>query len=181
MEKRILITGGAGFIGGHLTDALLALGHSVRVLDLLHPQVHGPGRTRPAYLDSRAELIVGDIRDPNAVRIALKGIDVVVHCAARVGVGQSMYETREYMDVNSVGTAVLLEASSSNPLKSKLVRQNSIWGFMLRPNLTCSVLSTDNDVKDNVLINNPTGIFVISQPGNTFKGNTISATPIPRP
>src|SRR4051812_20629627 len=92
MTRRVLITGGAGFIGSHLADQLLARGHSVRVLDALLPQVHGPGRTRPAYLADDVELIVGDVRGPAAVRHALIDVDIVVHLAARVGVGQSMYE-----------------------------------------------------------------------------------------
>jgi dTDP-L-rhamnose 4-epimerase len=79
MAKHILITGGAGFIGSHLTDKLLSLGHRVRVLDLLVPQVHGPAARRPAYLDGDADLQIGDVRDAGAVRRALKGIDCVCH------------------------------------------------------------------------------------------------------
>ena len=89
--RRVLITGGAGFIGSHLADELLARGHRVRVLDTLTPQVHGDGG-RPEYLAADVELHVGDVRDPDAVRRALDGVDAVVHLAARVGVGQSMYE-----------------------------------------------------------------------------------------
>jgi len=89
MRNRILITGGAGFIGSHLADDLLARGHHVRVLDDLSPQVHGPNRRRPDYLDSEVELIVGDVRDTEAVGRNLKGIDAVVHLAARVGVGSA--------------------------------------------------------------------------------------------
>src|SRR5579875_3718640 len=88
----ILITGGAGFIGSHLTRRLLRQGHRVRILDNLTPQVHGPDADRPSYLEPEAELIVGDVRDPETVRSALEGCDAVVHLAARVGVGQSMYE-----------------------------------------------------------------------------------------
>ena len=87
----ILITGGAGFIGSHVADQLLDRGHDVRVLDCLDAQVH-PARTRPDYLDPRVALDRGDIRDPAAVRRALDGVDGVIHFAARVGVGQSMYE-----------------------------------------------------------------------------------------
>jgi dTDP-L-rhamnose 4-epimerase len=105
---RVLITGGAGFIGSHLADRLLADGHVVRTLDNLDPQVH-PAGERPAYLDSDVELQVGDVRDHEAVRRALDGIDAVVHFAAAVGVGQSMYEIERYVSANSVGTAVLLE------------------------------------------------------------------------
>src|SRR4051794_27094382 len=108
--NHILITGGCGFIGSHLSDELLARGCRVRVLDNLCPQVHGPAQARPDYLDSDVELIRGDVRDPQAVRRALRGIDSVVHLAAAVGVGQSMYEIASYTDINNLGTAVLLEA-----------------------------------------------------------------------
>jgi dTDP-L-rhamnose 4-epimerase len=110
MASRILITGGAGFIGSHLADELLAAGHRVRVLDDLNPQVHGADRRRPAYLADDIELVVGDVRDREAVTRALSDIDAVYHFAARVGVGQSMYAAAEYTSVNSFGTAVLLEA-----------------------------------------------------------------------
>src|SRR3954447_18779687 len=108
MRENVLITGGAGFIGSHLTDELVANGYSVRLLDSLIPQVHGSERVRPAYLNPDAELSIGDVRDPDAVRKALANIDVVYHFAAAVGVGQSMYRMAEYMSVNAVGTAVLL-------------------------------------------------------------------------
>jgi dTDP-L-rhamnose 4-epimerase len=128
-SKRVLVTGGAGFIGSHLVDELLAHGYRVRVLDNLSPQVHGPGATRPAYLDAGAELIVADVRDRRAVEGALADIDAVVHLAAAVGVGQSMYEIREYMDVNAVGTAVLLEALAKRPIERLVVASSmSVYG-----------------------------------------------------
>ena len=105
---RVLITGGAGFIGSHLADRLLAEGHEVRALDNLDPQVH-PSGERPDYLDDAVELQVGDVRDHEAVRTALDGIDAVVHFAAAVGVGQSMYEIERYTSVNALGAAVVLE------------------------------------------------------------------------
>ena len=104
---RVLVTGGAGFIGSHLADRLLAAGHDVRAFDSLDPQVHPDGP--PDYLDPAVELVVGDVRDADAVGRALDGVDAVVHLAAVVGVGQSMYEIRRYVDVNAVGCAVLLE------------------------------------------------------------------------
>ncbi|MGA0121957.1 MAG: NAD-dependent epimerase/dehydratase family protein [Gaiellales bacterium] len=104
---RVLVTGGAGFIGSHLADRLLAAGHEVRAFDALDPQVHPDGP--PAYLDGGVELIIGDVRDADALDRALVDVDAVVHLAAAVGVGQSMYEIRRYVDVNSVGCAVLLE------------------------------------------------------------------------
>jgi dTDP-L-rhamnose 4-epimerase len=105
---RVLITGGAGFIGSHLADRLLADGHEVRALDSLDPQVHLDGE-RPGYLDDAVELQVGDVRDRDAVRRALEDVDAVVHFAAAVGVGQSMYEIERYTSVNAIGAAVVLE------------------------------------------------------------------------
>ena len=110
MAKTILITGGAGFIGSHCAALLLGQGYGVRALDSLDAQIHGPGSHPPPYLDKRVDLLVGDVRSPRAVRRALADVDAVIHLAARVGVGQSMYEVADYTDVNSCGTAVLLEA-----------------------------------------------------------------------
>src|SRR3954453_7760966 len=105
MGERVLITGGAGFIGSHLADELLRLGYRVRILDDLSPQVHGD--KVPSYLSDGVELMVGDIRDRAAVQRALTDIDYVYHLAARVGVGQSMYRIEEYISVNDQGTSVL--------------------------------------------------------------------------
>jgi dTDP-L-rhamnose 4-epimerase len=105
---RVLVTGGAGFIGSHLADRLLADGHEVRALDNLDRQVHPEGE-RPEYLDPEVELHVGDVRDHQAVARALEGIDTVVHFAAAVGVGQSMYEIERYTSINAIGAAVVLE------------------------------------------------------------------------
>ena len=98
MTETVLITGGAGFIGRHVAAALLARGDRVRVLDSLIEQVH-PTRARPAELDADVELIVGDVRDDAAVLKALKGVDKVLHLAAEVGVGQSMYAVERYTSV----------------------------------------------------------------------------------
>lgn len=108
MAKTVLITGGAGFIGSHLADELLRSGYRVRALDTLEEQVHA-GAGRPPYLDPDVELVVGDVRDADAVARALEGADAVFHLAARVGVGQSMYEIAGYTGANTYGTAVLLE------------------------------------------------------------------------
>jgi dTDP-L-rhamnose 4-epimerase len=104
----ILVTGGAGFIGSHLVDALVAGGHHVRVLDALVPQVHGDAG-RPAYLNPEAEFVRGDVCDEEILKRALEGVEVVYHEAAEVGVGQSMYEMQRYVRANTFGTSVLLE------------------------------------------------------------------------
>src|SRR5262245_7875688 len=104
---RVLVTGGAGFIGSFVVDRLLAAGHAVRVLDNLGSQVHPDGV--PTYLASDAEMHRGDLRDRAAVERALDGVDAVVHAAAAVGVGQSLYKVEHYVDVNVRGTATLLE------------------------------------------------------------------------
>jgi dTDP-L-rhamnose 4-epimerase len=129
MSKHILITGGGGFVGSHLADALLQQGHRVRILDNLTPQVHG--RSRPQYLSPEVELVVGDIRDPRRIRESLAQIDVVFHFAATVGVGQSMYEISRYMSVNTQGTAELLQAmleAKSKPEKLIVASSMSIYG-----------------------------------------------------
>jgi dTDP-L-rhamnose 4-epimerase len=129
MQKRVLITGGAGFIGSHLADELLSHGYAVRALDNLSPQVHGPDQARPIYLSREVELMVGDVRDPEAVRRALDGVDAVFHFAAMVGVGQSMYEIARYTEVNNVGTAVLLEALIERPVERLIVASSmSLYG-----------------------------------------------------
>ena len=133
MPSRTLITGGAGFIGSHLCDRLLASGRAVRVLDNLDPQVHGEGaakaKRRPEYLDDRVDLVVGDVRKRRSLDAALKGCDRVVHLAAAVGVGQSMYEVARYTEVNNVGTAVLMEALIERPVESLVVASSmSVYG-----------------------------------------------------
>jgi dTDP-L-rhamnose 4-epimerase len=106
---KILVTGGAGFIGSHLVDALVGEGHDVRVLDSLEPQVHGKTGAWPTYLTREVERIHADIRDARALAGALEGVDVVYHQAAAVGVGQSMYEIERYVSANTLGAAVLLD------------------------------------------------------------------------
>jgi dTDP-L-rhamnose 4-epimerase len=127
--KAITITGGAGFIGSHLADALLERGYQVRVLDSLEEQVHGRGAERPDHLADEVELLVGDVRDRGLVREAVEGADAVVHLAARVGVGQSMYRIDDYVSTNTHGTAVLLEALLDKPVRKLIVASSmSIYG-----------------------------------------------------
>lgn len=127
--RNVLITGGAGFIGSHLADELLAQGYKVRALDVLSPQVHGEDRRRPNYLHEDVELVVGDVCDREAVDRALQGIDAVFHLAAAVGVGQSMYEVAHYTRTNNLGTAVLLEALIAKPVQRLVVASSmSLYG-----------------------------------------------------
>jgi dTDP-L-rhamnose 4-epimerase len=126
--ERILITGGAGFIGRFVADELLRRGNEVRVLDSLIEQVHGE-TDGSAMLSREAELIRGDVRNKDVVRKALQGVDSVVHLAAEVGVGQSMYEVERYTSTNDVGTAVLFEALIDNPVRRVVTASSmSIYG-----------------------------------------------------
>ena len=128
MSETVLITGGAGFIGRFVSRELLQRGHRVRVLDALIPQVHDSAQ-RPADLPVDVELIHADIRDGEAVARALRGVDSVVHLAAEVGVGQSMYEVERYTSANDVGTAVLFERLIDNPVRRVVTASSmSVYG-----------------------------------------------------
>ena len=128
MSDSVLITGGAGFIGRHLAAALLARGDKVRVLDSLIEQVH-PTRSRPVELDPDVELLTGDVRDETWVGKAIRGVDKVVHLAAEVGVGQSMYAVDRYTSVNDYGTAVLFQQLIAQPVQRVVVASSmSIYG-----------------------------------------------------
>jgi len=129
--KKILVTGGAGFIGSHLVDKLIKLGHEVVVFDNLEPQVHGDGQKIPKYLNKECEFIKGDMRKKEKLKEALKGSEVVFHQAAAVGVGQSMYEIKKYTEINILGTANLLEIlvnESQDIEKLILASSMSVYG-----------------------------------------------------
>ena len=126
--KRVLITGGAGFIGRFVAAELLSRGFAVRVLDSLIDQVHG-AVDGAALLDREVEFIHADVRDKPAVIGALAGVDSVVHLAAEVGVGQSMYEVERYTATNDVGTAVLFEALIEHPVRRVVTASSmSVYG-----------------------------------------------------
>ncbi len=147
-QTHVLITGGAGFIGSHVADELLAHGYRVRVLDNLTPQVHGPARAVPSYLSPQVEFLLGDVRDRNLVRRALTGVDAVFHFAAAVGVGQSMYEIAEYTSVNDLGTANLLQEIIARPVKALIVASSmSVYGEGLYQDGSEPVVANERPLK----------------------------------
>jgi dTDP-L-rhamnose 4-epimerase len=107
-SMRVAVIGGAGFIGSHLVDALVAQGFPTRVIDNLDPQVH-PGGVPPAYLNPRAEFVREDVRNLDGLSRAIEGVETVFYLAGAVGVGDSMYKIRHYAETNVVGGANLLE------------------------------------------------------------------------
>jgi dTDP-L-rhamnose 4-epimerase len=133
---KILVTGGAGFIGSHVVDLLVARGHQVRVLDNLDPQVHGPGAAEPRHIlgHVRAQAVEfrrGDVTDSAAMQDALEGVESVIHLAATVGVGQSMYEPLYYVHTNATGTGLLLDriAKNARPMRKLVVASSmSLYG-----------------------------------------------------
>jgi dTDP-L-rhamnose 4-epimerase len=135
---KVLVTGGAGFVGSFLCEDLRRVGHEVRIFDNYEPQVHAGSQSNIGALLkpdgtplSGVEITYGDVRSATQLDSALKGVDAVVHLAAQVGVGQSMYEIHRYVDHNTVGTAVLLEllASRRHAVKKLVVASSmSIYG-----------------------------------------------------
>ncbi|MCD6326118.1 SDR family NAD(P)-dependent oxidoreductase [bacterium] len=131
MATRVLVTGGAGFIGSHIVDRLLEGGYEVAVYDNLDRQVHGPEQNIPDYLSKDIEFIKGDVRDRDSLYKAIVGRNVVYHEAAAVGVGQSMYEIARYTEINTMGGAILLDilANEKHQVEKVLVASSmSIYG-----------------------------------------------------
>jgi dTDP-L-rhamnose 4-epimerase len=119
----VLVTGGAGFIGSHVVDALLADGHDVRILDLLHPVAHG---RRPDYIAAAAELVLGDVRDRAIVAAAVRDVDHVCHQAAMVGLGTDIADIADFAAHNDLGTAVLLRELARAGFRGRLVLASSM-------------------------------------------------------
>lgn len=120
---RILVTGGAGFIGSHVVDHAVAAGAEVRVLDALHPAAH---LDAPPYLNPRAEVVFGDLCDETVVGAAVDGVDAVSHQAAMVGLGESFSDVADYVRANDVGTAVLLKELFRRAFRGRLVLAGSM-------------------------------------------------------
>ena len=128
MSRRVLVTGGAGFIGSHLVEHLVDLGDEVIVLDSLEAQVHLGHEPR---VPEGVSFIHGDVGDPLAAGKALEGVDAVVHLAAAVGVGQSMYEIERYVRANTHATAAFLQQlveRSPRPTRLVVASSMSIYG-----------------------------------------------------
>ncbi|HWA96165.1 MAG TPA: NAD-dependent epimerase/dehydratase family protein [Terracidiphilus sp.] len=109
MSRRILITGGAGFIGSRVARSLLTAGLEVSILDNFIPQIHGDNTELPEHLRNSVQLFRGDVRDIDLCARALEGCQALVHLAAETGTGQSMYQVRHYSDVNVTATAGIME------------------------------------------------------------------------
>ena len=131
MSRKILITGGAGFIGSHLADLLLEDGHDIIVYDNLDVQVHGKINKPPAYLNKNIKFINGNVKDYDLFYTAIKDVEVIYHLAAAVGVGQSMYQISKYIENNTLGTANLLDilVNKENSVEKLIVASSmSIYG-----------------------------------------------------
>jgi dTDP-L-rhamnose 4-epimerase len=129
--EKVLVTGGAGFIGSHVVDLLVESNYETIVLDSLEEQVHGNERVKPDYLNPSARFLLGNVLDRGLLDKVLPDVDAVIHLAALVGVGQSMYKVHRYVDSNTSGTAMLLDAvvNAPNPIRKVVVASSmSIYG-----------------------------------------------------
>ncbi|MEM3829246.1 MAG: NAD-dependent epimerase/dehydratase family protein, partial [Conexivisphaerales archaeon] len=129
--EKVLVTGGAGFIGSHVVDLLIEKDYEVKILDNLEPQVHGIEGKLPSYLNENVTLITGDTRNREDLVKSLEDVDAVIHLAAAVGVGQSMYQISKYVSYNTLGTANLLDVvvNERNNVKKIIVASSmSIYG-----------------------------------------------------
>lgn len=127
--EKILVTGGAGFIGSHTVDLLIKSKYQPIIIDNLEPQVHG--KTKPDYLNNDATFIQKDIQDPKTLREIIPQVDAVIHLAALVGVGQSMYQIERYININTKATATLLDTlvkEEHNVKKLIVASSMSVYG-----------------------------------------------------
>jgi len=118
---KVLVTGGAGFIGSHTVDLLIDEGHKVIILDNLEPQVHG--NKKPDYVNKEAKFVLGDVTNADTWKNVLKDVDAIINLAAMVGVGQSMYQPVRYLNVNTIGTAKMYETLLTNPELKKRIQK----------------------------------------------------------
>ncbi len=149
---KILVTGGAGFIGSHLVDALIEQGNDVRILDSLDPQVH-PNKKVPTYLNPHAEFIAGDVTDYTTFKNALKDREIVFHYAAAVGIGQSNYKIAHFVKNNILGTANLLDilANGKHSVKQVIVAaSNTSYGEGLYSCEKCGAFHPHLRTKEDV-------------------------------
>jgi dTDP-L-rhamnose 4-epimerase len=131
LKKNILVTGGAGFIGSHLVDELVTLGHNVTIYDCLVPENFGDAQSPPIYMSNKARFIRANILDYENLKEAVKEADVVFHLASKLGIGKSMYEIRNFIQDNTLGTSNLLNilANENHSVKKLIVASsNSIYG-----------------------------------------------------
>src|SRR5882762_10199754 len=136
---KVLVTGGAGFIGSHLVDALVERGHQVVAFDNLDPAAHPQPAEWPVYANAKCKYILGDVRDKEALRRAMAEVDVVFHHAAAVGSGISMIDIRRFVEVNSLGTANVLELAIENQNRIKKVIVASSMTVMGEGTYECGV------------------------------------------
>jgi dTDP-L-rhamnose 4-epimerase len=123
---RVLVTGGAGFVGSHVVDLLVSAGHEVVSFDRLHPRAHAG---RPTYLCDDVEHIDADLADPESAGVldrALDGVDAVCHQAAMVGLGRELGDVVDYVRDNDLGTAALLAALARHRRVGRLVLASSM-------------------------------------------------------
>ena len=126
MSKKILISGGAGFIGSNIAIKLLQMGFEITILDSLSPQIHGKDPYNESFtfktiLSSNAHFIKGSVTSREDWKTALNGQDMVIHLAAETGTGQSMYQIEKYNEVNVIGTAILLDILTNEPHKVRKI------------------------------------------------------------
>lgn len=129
--ENVLVTGGCGFIGSHTVDLLVEKGYNVTVLDNLEPQVHGAQAKKPAYFNKSATFVQGDVRNHKIMKEVIVDVDAIIHLAAMVGVGQSMYDIERYIDSNTKGSAAMLDlvVNEKNKVKKLVVASSmSIYG-----------------------------------------------------